>query len=163
MNLAIYTDGACSKNGQVGAVGGWAYVAVLCAPNGGDPLDGTILKQEYGRVEGATNQQMEITAVINAVKCANKHPQFFYYSIYSDSAYCINAINDGWIDNWRSNGWLTSKKEPVKNRELWEELYSLYSTNSKLVFQKVKGHSGNKWNEIVDRMAVGARDNKLSF
>lgn len=156
MNLRLYTDGACSRNGQAGAVGGWAYVVV----NEQD----SILLSGKGRVEGATNQQMELTALTSGVDAViNQLSNFFSCQCYSDSAYCINAINDGWIEKWRHNGWQTSAKADVKNQDYWRALYTLYSNDDRLTFVKVKGHAGDQWNTYVDNMAVRAKDGDYDF
>lgn len=155
MNLRLYTDGACSRNGQAGAVGAWAFVIV--------DGDDKIVISDKGRVVNTTNQQMEITALISGLTALRELPPFFSCECFSDSAYCINAINDGWIDKWRHNGWMTSKREPVKNQELWETLYALYSQSDKIKFTKVKGHDINKWNNYVDALAVNAKDDNYEF
>lgn len=154
MSLRLYTDGACSRNGQEGAIGGWAFVIVDSEDN--------IIDSGNGRAENTTNQQMELTAIIEGLSALVKL-SFFTAEIFSDSAYCINAINDGWINRWLRNGWLTSKKEPVKNQGYWEALYALYSVDDRLTFTKVKGHSTDKWNNYVDAMAVNSKDRKYDF
>ena len=92
---------------------------------------------------------MEITAVIEGLKLL-KYP--CDVEVYSDSAYVINAYNQNWIDNWKKNGWKNSKKEDVKNRELWEKLDELTGIH-KVKFIKVKGHSDNEFNNRCDEMA----------
>ena len=72
--------------------------------------------------------------------------------LYSDSAYVVNAFLQGWIYNWVKKGWKTSGKEPVKNKELWQELYDLTKIH-KVNFIKVKGHSDNKYNNRCDELA----------
>ena len=74
--------------------------------------------------------------------------------VYSDSAYVVNAFNQGWIENWRKNNWKTASKEPVKNKELWEELYELVRKFD-VKFIKVKGHSDNEFNNRCDELARG--------
>ena len=74
--------------------------------------------------------------------------------IYSDSAYVVNAFNNGWIYNWIKNNWKTSSKEPVKNKELWKKLYNLTKKHN-VNFIKVKGHSDNKYNNRCDELARG--------
>ena len=81
---------------------------------------------------------MEISAVINGLK-ALKEP--CTVDIYSDSSYVVNSFKKNWIENWIQNGWLTSTKQSVKNKELWEELYSLTKVHN-VTFHKVKGHAG---------------------
>lgn len=154
MCLRLYTDGACSYNGRENAVGGWAYVII-------DEND-SIIAKDHGHVKNTTNQQMELTALIKGLEAITKI-DFFTCKCYSDSAYCINAINDGWIDKWRVNGWLTSKREPVKNQELWCALYSIYSNDRRFSFIKVKGHHTNEWNNYVDSMAVNAKNELYDF
>ena len=72
--------------------------------------------------------------------------------LYSDSAYLINGFNNKWIDSWIKNGWKTSTKKDVKNRELWEQLYNFTKVHN-IEFIKVKGHDGDKYNEICDSLA----------
>lgn len=145
--MKIYTDGATSKNGSDDAVGGWAYIVVNDVEN--------IFLRGKGRVENATNNICELLAVINACRNVYALPSFF--TIYSDSAYIVNCYKEKWYKKWQQNGWVNSKKEPVKNKELWEELIFYFNSN-KFNFEKVKGHSGDKYNEIVDRMAVEAKE-----
>ena len=135
--VILYTDGACSGNpGR----GGWGAVLIF----------GNIEKQMSGVSENTTNNQMELTAVIEGLR-ALKEP--CEVDIYSDSAYVVNAFNQDWISGWIKNNWRNSKKDPVANRELWEELISLTHVHH-VTFIKVKGHAGNKYNEICDFLAT---------
>jgi ribonuclease HI len=144
----IYCDGASSKNGRADSIGGWAYVIL-------DDNE-VAIHINSGKVIGATNQQMELTSLARACTyaflnvCANK------FIVYSDSAYAINCYKEEWWVNWEKNGWKNSKKQPVANQELWEDLIR-YFTNPDFSFIKIKGHSGDKWNEVVDNLAVKAR------
>lgn len=108
-DIIIYTDGACSGNP---GPGGWGAILMYNENQ----------KEISGASKETTNNIMEITAVIEALKLLKEECNV---KVYSDSAYVVNAFNQGWIYNWRKNNWKTSGKEPVKNRELWEELYSL--------------------------------------
>lgn len=108
-----------------------------------------IKKEISGGEKETTNNIMEITAVIEGLK-ALKHE--CEVEIYSDSAYVVNAFNQGWIYNWIKKGWITSGKEPVKNKELWQELYNL-TKKHKVTFNKVKGHSDNELNNRCDELA----------
>lgn len=136
VNVTIYTDGACSGNP---GPGGWA--AVL--------LYGDNRKEISGGSKNTTNNIMEITAVIEALKCLKVECEA---KVHSDSAYVVNCFNQGWIYNWRKNNWKTASKEPVKNKELWEELYNLVQKH-KVEFIKVKGHSDVELNNRCDELA----------
>ena len=136
--VTIYTDGACSGNP---GPGGWGAV-LMCNGN---------IKEISGYNKNTTNNIMEITAVIEALKLLKYECEV---EIYSDSAYVVNAFNQKWIENWKKNNWKNSNKEEVKNKELWEELDKLVSKH-KVKFIKVKGHADNKWNNRCDELATG--------
>ena len=107
--VIIYTDGACSGNP---GPGGWGAILMYKGAK----------KEISGGMKNTTNNIMEITAVIEALKCLKVESDV---QVYSDSAYTVNAFKQGWIYNWMKNGWKTASKEPVKNKELWQELYAL--------------------------------------
>lgn len=138
-NIILYTDGACSGNP---GPGGWGAVLIF---NG-------IEKELSGANPNTTNNVMEITAVIEGLK-ALKRP--CNVNIYSDSAYVVNCFEKDWINNWIKNNWVNSKKEPVKNKELWLELYDLTKIH-KVTFNKIKGHSNVKYNNRCDELARNA-------
>ena len=138
IKVTIYTDGACSGNP---GPGGWGAV-LMCNGN---------IKEISGYNKNTTNNIMEITAVIEALKLLKYECEV---DIYSDSAYVVNAFNQKWIENWKKNNWKNSNKEDVKNKELWEELDKLVSEH-KVKFIKVKGHADNKWNNRCDELATG--------
>lgn len=136
-NITIYTDGACSGNP---GKGGWACV-----------LQHNDYSKEYsGYCPNTTNNQMELTAVIKALKSV-KYP--CNIQLYSDSAYVINAFNMGWIDKWIEKNWVGTKGEQVKNIELWQELLSL-SKQHNITWIKVKGHADNQFNNRCDFLAT---------
>ncbi len=139
--VTIYTDGACSGNP---GPGGWGAILMY---NGNK-------KELSGGNKDTTNNIMEITAVLEALK-ALKFP--CEVDLYSDSAYVVNSFNQGWIYNWLKKGWKTAGGEPVKNKELWEELYNLTQTH-KVTFHKVKGHADNEFNNRCDELARNAID-----
>lgn len=141
----IYTDGAASGNGYEGAQGGWAWILL-------DENENIILKG-CGHIDNATNNICELVAVIDACRRADLDKE---YVVYSDSAYIINCYKDKWYKKWELNGWLTSKRQPVANKELWEELI-YYFEKPNFRFMKVKGHADNKFNNMVDQMAVAAK------
>ena len=93
---------------------------------------------------------MELTAVIKGLE-ALKEP--CEVEIYSDSQYVIGAMNEGWLESWRNNGWKTAAKKAVKNPDLWQRLYELVARH-KITFIKVKGHSDNAYNNRCDELAV---------
>lgn len=134
--VIIYTDGACSGNP---GPGGWGAILMYKGAK----------KEISGGMKETTNNIMEITAVVEALKCLKVESDV---QVYSDSAYTVNAFNQGWIYNWMKNGWKTSSKEPVKNKELWQELYAL-TKKHKVEFIKVKGHADNEFNNRCDEMA----------
>lgn len=135
--VTIYTDGACKGNPGRGS---WA--AVLISEDGKE-------KEISGIAENTTNNQMELTGVVEALK-ALKRP--CRVTLHSDSAYIVNAFRQNWTDKWQSNGWRTADKSPVKNRELWETIIALCQIHE-VAFEKVKGHAGIHYNERVDRLA----------
>ena len=139
--VTIYTDGACSGNP---GPGGWGTILMYK----------DIKKEISGGNKNTTNNVMELTAVIEGLKML-KFP--CEVKIYSDSAYVVNAFMQKWIYGWLKNGWKNSSKEPVKNKELWEELYSLTKTHN-VEFIKVKGHSDNEYNNRCDELARNAID-----
>lgn len=141
-NVIIYTDGACSGNP---GPGGWGAILFYKENK----------KEISGGQKDTTNNIMEITAVLEALKLL-KFP--CNVKLYSDSAYVVNCFNQGWIYNWQMNGWRTASKDPVKNKELWEELYNLTQIH-KVEFIKVKGHSDNEYNNRCDELARKAISN----
>lgn len=134
--VIIYTDGACSGNP---GPGGWGSI-LICKER---------LKEISGALNNTTNNAMELTAVIEALKMLKFKCNV---KLYSDSAYVVNAFNQKWICGWLKNGWKNSSKEPVKNKELWEELYELTKVHN-IEFIKVKGHADNKYNNRCDELA----------
>lgn len=111
-------------------------------------------KEISGGSENTTNNIMELSAVINALKLL-KHP--CKVNIFSDSAYVVNAFTQKWIYGWMKKNWKTASGEPVKNQELWQELYDLTKIHD-VTFNKVKGHSDNDLNNRCDELARMERD-----
>lgn len=137
--VEIFTDGSCRGNP---GPGGWG--AILRYRGNQKELSG-------GQAD-TTNNRMELTAVISALK-ALKEP--CKVTLYSDSQYVCNALKLGWAAKWRSNGWKRSKSEPALNPDLWEELLQLYEKHDVNVIW-VKGHAGHPENERCDELAVAA-------
>ncbi len=147
MSITIYTDGGCTGNP---GPGGWGAVVLT---------NGDEIKLSGGSVQ-TTNNQMELTAVIKALEYIGKEHSFKEeLSIYTDSQYVKNGITS-WIINWERNGWKTAAKKPVKNKEFWIELRTLTKL-AKIKWFWVKGHSGDKYNEMCDDLVAIERE-KLS-
>lgn len=134
--VLIWTDGACSYNP---GPGGWAAILQY----------GSAEKVLTGGLPETTNNVMELTAVVASLKALKEKCRV---ELHSDSAYVVNAIEQGWLLNWQNNGFRTADKKPVKNHELWEELYFLLSKHE-VRFIKVKGHSDNENNNRCDLLA----------
>ena len=137
--LQIYTDGACSGNP---GPGGWAAVLLF----------GSARKEISGFEPETTNNRMELRAAVEGLRAVKKNCQI---ELYSDSAYLINAITQGWLAGWQKNGWRTSAKEDVKNKDLWLQIVELNRQLSP-TYIKVKGHSDNLHNNRADELAVAA-------
>lgn len=144
MKVRMFTDGACS--GNPGA-GGWAACVLLKNCN----------KTVSGGEEMTTNNRMELKAVIEGLKKALEDVNFSKIEICSDSAYVVNSYIKGWIEVWSKNGWITKDGNDVKNKDLWLELNALVKQARQcgvcVQFVKVKGHAGNHFNELVDKLA----------
>ena len=136
--ITIYTDGACSGNP---GKGGWGAVLIYRDKQ----------KHLSGSEVLTTNNKMELTAAIEALKAVKKSNDI---ELYTDSQYVKNGINL-WIINWKKNGWKTANKKEVANKDLWIEL-DKYVTHHNITWFWVKGHSGNHYNEIADNLAVKA-------
>lgn len=136
-HVTIYSDGACSYNP---GPGGWGVVLLF----------GKHEKELSGFVEETTNNRMEMTAVIKGLQALKKPCNV---TVYTDSAYIHNAYQNGWLLAWERNGWVNSKKEPVKNKDLWMELDNL-TKDHKVSWVKVKGHSDNVNNNRCDKLAT---------
>ena len=108
-----------------------------------------VKKEISGGNKQTTNNIMELTAVIEGLKML-KFP--CEVDLYSDSAYVVNAFEQKWIFGWLKNNWKTAGKDPVKNKELWQELYNLTQIHT-VNFIKVKGHSDNEFNNRCDELA----------
>lgn len=140
--VTIYTDGACSGNP---GKGGWGAILIYAKEK----------KYMSGSKQLTTNNQMELTATIEALKAILKPSNI---ALYTDSQYVKNGITS-WIFNWKKNGWKTANKKPVANKDLWIELEKYVDFHSVNWFW-VKGHSGDKYNEIADEIAVKAMNER---
>ncbi|MDR0301339.1 MAG: ribonuclease HI [Treponema sp.] len=143
----IFTDGGCSGNP---GPGGWAYLIVLKTFQGEK-----ITAQNYGAERDTTNNRMELTAVLEALRALKTMDDVPKKStVYTDSQYVQKGITE-WIRVWKRNSWRTSDKKPVKNQDLWTELDSLAGEFS-LNWEWVRGHAGNYYNELCDHMTQEA-------
>ena len=138
--IIIYTDGACSGNP---GPGGWGAVLYY----------GDQKKEIFGSEKSTTNNRMELSAAINALKQVKK---LLPVTVYTDSKYVKDGITS-WIKKWRINNWRGSDKKPVKNADLWKELDQLISQMN-VTFLWVQAHNGNIGNELADKLAVKGRD-----
>ena len=132
--IVVYTDGACSGNP---GPGGWAWA-----------IEGGAFAS--GAVPHTTNQRMEITAALEAVRALSDPLE-----VVSDSTYVVNCFKQRWHEGWRANGWKNSQRKPVANRDLWEPFIEL-ALERNVTFRWVKGHGTDRMNQLVDELAVEA-------
>lgn len=135
--VEIYTDGACSGNPGPGG-----YCAILIY-NG---IEKIISGSEFE----TTNNRMELLGVIKGLEALKEK---CHVELYSDSQYVVDAFNQGWINSWQLSGWRTANKKEVKNSDLWSKLLE-YTNYHEVVFNKVRGHADNKYNNRCDKIAV---------
>lgn len=154
--IIIYTDGAARGNP---GPAGWAAILI----------NGKKIFEIGGASKHATNNQMELTAPIEALRYLQKNKMNMPIEFFSDSKYVILGITE-WIFNWQKNNWRNATKKPVLNKELWEELYKLSqeftcSPNRRgIKWNYVEGHNGDKWNERADEIATNFADgNKIEL
>ena len=143
--VTLITDGACLGNP---GPGGWAAILKF----------GGVEKRFVGSSPDTTNNRMELSAVIEGLKRLKEPCEV---DLYSDSKYVVDAVNEGWLKNWRLNDWKDSRNKPVKNLDLWLEFCEQIEIH-KLNLNWVKGHSGDPDNEAADRLAQKAALQQLS-
>ncbi len=140
-SIRVYTDGACQGNP---GPGGWGW-----AVDGGPSASGC--------EAASTNQRMEVWAAFDAVTTLLNANNAGTVCVVSDSTYVVNCFRDSWYRGWMSRGWKNSQKQPVANQDLWKPFVAFYLDHqSQISFEWVKGHSGNKMNDVVDALAVAA-------
>lgn len=135
-HVDIYTDGACSGNP---GKGGWAAILIYKGRE----------KEISGNYPETTNNRMELFAIISALLQLKEPCEV---TVYSDSAYSLNPILEGWIEQWQEKNWKTADKSPVKNVDLWKALL-IELKKHRVNFVKVKGHSDNEYNNRCDLLA----------
>ena len=138
--VVVYTDGACRGNP---GPGGWAWAV----PGG---------RYASGAEAHTTNQRMEITAVLEALRALLPDGPSGI-DVVSDSTYVVKCFTDRWWEGWQRRGWKNAQRKPVANRDLWEPLLDLALAHE-VTFRWVKGHSGDRWNDRVDELATLAAD-----
>ena len=141
--VTIYTDGACSGNP---GPGGWGAILEW---NG-------VEKELSGGAADTTNNRMELTGVIRALSCL-KEP--CVVELYSDSQYLVKNYNEGSVKRWKDKGWMRDRKNPAKNKDLWQQLLRLAEVHD-VDFKWVEGHAGDKENERCDRLSGAAARRK---
>ena len=141
--VTIYTDGACIGNPGAGGYG------VLM-------LEGERQIELSGGYRRTTNNRMELMAVIEGLRALKKRCRV---TLYSDSKYVVDAVNQGWANRWKANGWRRNKKEVALNPDLWDRLLIL-GENHEIEFKWVRGHAGVLENERCDELALEAAQHK---
>lgn len=141
--VKIYTDGSSRGNPGPGGFG-----TVL--------IHGRSQKELSGGFERTTNNRMEILAAIAGLEALREPCEI---TIYSDSQYLIQAMSKGWIQGWRKNGWKRKQNALLKNADLWQRIWKAAEPHE-VVWKWVRGHAGNKFNEICDQLAVAAATSK---
>ena len=125
--LRIYTDGGCAGNQSDENLGGWGAILEFAG----------VTKELYGSEPNTTNNRMEMMALLEAFRAIKKDGQTII--AFSDSSYLMNCFRDKWYVKWQKNGWKNSKKQPVENRDLWEQIIP-YLERHEITFCRVKGH-----------------------
>jgi ribonuclease HI len=144
VRVVIYSDGGATPNP---GLGGWAAILI-------SPAHGNKEREIYGAEVDSTNNRMELTAAIKALK-ALKYP--CHVELCTDSMYLRNAFTRAWLEKWQKNGWKTSTKQPVLNQDLWEELLALSQTHE-IEWRWTKGHASDTYNNRCDALVQKAKE-----
>ena len=150
--MVIYTDGSCTGNGKAVNSGGFGVIVVDNNEN--------LLFNYNKRCENTTNNREELKAIlysflqygINIYNEDNFNKEIPI--VYSDSNYCVQTFNE-WMFAWANKGWIKSDKQTPENLDLIKAYYDWYQKGYRIDLRKVKGHAGNKWNEVADQLATG--------
>lgn len=146
--MIIYTDGACSANGSANAVGGFGVVVLDDNEN--------LITCYKEHADKTTNNRMELSAILWAMfQYGNEQPVPI---VYSDSAYAVNTLTV-WMWGWERKGWLKSDNTEPENLDLIQAFHKLWNMGYRIDLRKCKGHSGDHWNEMADKLAVAAKEN----
>lgn len=144
--INLYTDGGCRGNGKAKNIGGYG---IILHAEGTD-----YFKEVRKAVRNTTNNKMELGSVVRGLEMLTSNS---VVTVYTDSAYVVNAINRNWLTGWQRRGWVTASNTPVANQDLWVRLDNLMKRHH-VEFVKVKGHSNHKGNNRCDRLANLAMD-----
>lgn len=147
--MIIYVDGACSGNGSAAAVGGFGVVVLDDNEN--------IIELYNKQNHNTTNNREELRAILYALVKYGKQTR--PPIVYSDSAYCVNTFTQ-WMWGWAAKGWLKGDNKPPENLDLIQAYYDLWHRGYRIELRKCRGHSGVKWNEMADKLAVAAKENR---
>ncbi len=150
--MVIYTDGSCCGNGKAVNSGGFGVIVVDNNEN--------LLFNYSKRCENTTNNREELKAIlysflnygVNIYNEDNFNKEIPI--VYSDSNYCVQTFNE-WMFGWANKGWIKSDKQTPENLDLIQAYYNWYNKGYRIELKKVKGHAGNKWNEVADQLATG--------
>lgn len=143
--VIFYTDGSCLKNGSQENTGGFGVLGL--------DKDEKIVVSYSKRSENTTNNREELKAILYVLKNYGNDPNNIP-TVYSDSAYSVNTLTN-WMYNWSYNNWIKSDGKTPENLDIIQEYYDLCNKGYQINLQKVKGHSTNKWNNLVDNLATG--------
>lgn len=143
--MEFYVDGSCSNNGNFPNEGGFAVIKINQETN-------TMEDYYYKRCKNTTNNREELKAILYTF--LNYGLQTPAPIVFSDSAYSINTLTN-WMFKWANNGWVKSDNKPPENLDLIKAYYEYYNKGYRIDLRKVKGHSGNQYNEFADRLAKG--------
>jgi ribonuclease HI len=148
--LRLYTDGSAQQDGKHTSPGGWAYALVVTTAQGKE----ISIYEDTDRVPDTTNNKMELMAVWKGLLAAIRYgSNIDNIEVYTDSAYIVDAFNRNYIPRWKKQGWKTlGQHKTLKNLEQWLGLIAL-SEELGVKYIKVKAHSGDKWNEYVNKLA----------
>ena len=150
VELDIYCDGACKGNP---GKGGWGVYIEVKQNWIQEKRQDTLTYELYGGEENTTNNIMEMTALIKAAEwIVLNHYNKCKVTFHIDSSYIVNCYYEKWYNKWIENNWITSNKQPVKNKDLWEKIIIIFKQPN-FHFRKVEGHSGINGNEIADKLA----------
>ena len=156
--IHLWGDGSSVSSGDEKGFGGYGFILLFGDFNGVDISteygDKTKMLVGWDGSTNTTNQREEIKAIINGLKRIKPNSAHYPIQVFSDSAYLVNCMKQRWYDKWRTNGWKNSKKEPVENSDLWEELLRVIEDGFlKITWNKVRGHSKIFYNEECDKLA----------